>query len=226
MPSIALEDYLKAIYKVAELQPDGTAGTSAIADRLGVTRASVAAMLRKLDERGLVSHKPYRGVRLTPQGEGIAVEMIRRHRVIEAFLVQMLDMPLEDVDAEAEVLEHAFSADLVDRLWHKLGRPAHDPHGAPIPAPNELPSDERALLPLPDLPCGRVAMVARLAAENVDQLRQLARHGLKPGVLVHRESDARPDRVGCRIDGAGRIALERALAQAVRVQDPGGLPGQ
>ncbi|MFP4273067.1 MAG: metal-dependent transcriptional regulator [Halothiobacillaceae bacterium] len=222
MASVALEDYLKAIYKVAESQPDGTAGTSAIADRLRVTRASVAAMLRKLDERGLVTHRPYRGVRLTRQGQRIAVEMIRRHRVIEAFLVQMLDMPLEEVDAQAEVLEHAFSADLVDRLWHRLGCPAHDPHGAPIPAPNELPSDERTLLPLPDLPTGRVAMVARLAAENVDQLRYLARHGLKPGVLLHREEDGRPDRITLRIDGAGRLHLDRSMAQAVRVQDPGG----
>jgi len=219
MPSAALEDYLKAIYKLAEQSEAESVSTSAIADRLGVARASVTAMLKKLHERGLITHTPYYGASLTAQGRQIAIEMIRRHRVIEAFLVQMLEIPLDQVDAEAEVLEHAFSSALVDRLWHKLGCPRHDPHGAPIPAPNEMPSERRRLITLNQLVEGGVAIVARIAADDVEQLRTLIRLGIKPGVVIQRLVSSTPSKVLIRMDHA-RSSLDTELAQAVLLLDP------
>lgn len=188
MASTAYEDYLKAIFKLAEQTPKRKVSTSAIADRLSVARASVTAMLKRLHADGLIHYVPYQGAVLTDAGWTIAVDMIRRHRVIETFLVQDLGLSLAEVDAEAEILEHAFSSRLIDRLWDHLGRPEFDPHGAPIPRPDEAPVEHRQMIAVSNLAIDQAATVVRLAATSATDLQQLTQLGLLPGQLVRRRA--------------------------------------
>jgi DtxR family Mn-dependent transcriptional regulator len=224
MSSVALQDYLKIIYKLEEglLQDETRAvSTSAIAERLGVAPASVTAMLKKLDERGLIRHARYQGAMLTEAGREIAVEMIRRHRVIELFLVQMLGFRWDEVDVEAEVLEHAFSEKVVNRLWEVLGRPETDPHGSPIPPPNSGLHEPRELLPLNRAPVGMTLCIARLQERSPDELRYLARLGLVPGASVI-VREAAPFDGPLLINVAdGLHALDGGLSSAILVEaDP------
>jgi len=136
----AIEDYAKAIYMLSQ-QREGPVLTGELAERLGVTPATATAMLKRLDEMGLVEHTLYKGVVLTPTGERVALEVIRHHRLIEAYLSEALGMPDDQVHAEAEVLEHYISEDLELLIAAKLGEPSHDPHGTPIPGPDLEPPD-------------------------------------------------------------------------------------
>ena len=129
----AVEDYAKAIFSL-ESRSEEPVSTNALAERLGVTAGSVSAMLRRLDEMGLTTHVPYRGVRLTPDGRRVALEVIRHHRLLESFLAQALGMPWDRIHDEAEVLEHVISEDLEALIAAKLGNPTVDPHGDPIPS--------------------------------------------------------------------------------------------
>jgi DtxR family transcriptional regulator, Mn-dependent transcriptional regulator len=136
-PSQAIEDYAKAVYALAADRPaDALVPTGEVAARLGVTPATATSMLQKLAEIGLAEYVPYKGVSLTPAGERVALEVIRHHRLIEAFLAEALGMPRDRVHAEAEVLEHYISEDLEALIAAKLGEPSHDPHGNPIPGPD------------------------------------------------------------------------------------------
>jgi DtxR family Mn-dependent transcriptional regulator len=136
--SQAIEDYCKAVYALG-VDREGRVSTGEVAARLGVTPATATAMLQKLAELGLAGYVPYKGVSLTPAGEKVALEVIRHHRLIEAYLADALGMPRDQVHAEAEVLEHYISEDLEALMAAKLGEPSHDPHGTPIPGPDLLP---------------------------------------------------------------------------------------
>jgi DtxR family Mn-dependent transcriptional regulator len=136
--SAAIEDYAKAIYALAA-ERDGPVLTGEVAERLGVAPATATSMLQKLDRLGLVEYIPYKGVSLTPAGEKVALEVIRHHRLIEAYLSEALGMPSDRVHEEAEVLEHYISEELELLIAAKLGEPSHDPHGTPIPGPDLLP---------------------------------------------------------------------------------------
>jgi DtxR family Mn-dependent transcriptional regulator len=141
-PSEAIEDYAKAIYALSR-ERAGPVLNGEVAARLGVAPATATSMLQKLDGLGLVEYLPYRGVTLTPAGEKVALEVIRHHRLIEAYLSEALGMPDDMVHAEAEVLEHHISEQLEDLIAAKLGEPSHDPHGTPIPGPDlSLPVEE------------------------------------------------------------------------------------
>src|SRR5919109_1965118 len=129
----AAENYAKAIYALQGKGGGEPVGTNLLAERLGVTAGSVSAMLRKLADEGLVEHVPYRGVTLTPDGERLALEVLRHHRLLELYLAEHLDVPWDRVHDEAEVLEHALSEELEELIARKLGNPTHDPHGDPIP---------------------------------------------------------------------------------------------
>ena len=133
MPSESMENYLTAILRLEEAGE--AASTSLLADRLQVARPSVTGMIKRLGEDGFVDHEPYRGVRLTPRGRRHARAVIRRHRLVESFLVGTLGMDPAAVHAEAHRLEHALSDEVVDRLDAWLGHPRRDPHGQPIPGP-------------------------------------------------------------------------------------------
>jgi DtxR family Mn-dependent transcriptional regulator len=133
--SQAIEDYAKAVY-VLSADREGLVPTGEVAARLGITPATATSMLQKLAELGLAEYVPYKGVALTAAGEKVALEVIRHHRLIEAFLAEALGMPRDQVHAEAEVLEHYISEDLEALIAAKLGEPSHDPHGTPIPGPD------------------------------------------------------------------------------------------
>ena len=134
----AIEDYAKAIYALSRKRP-GPVTNGELAERLGVTPATATSMLKRLADLGLVDYLPYKGVTLTPAGEKVALEVIRHHRLIEAYLSEALGMPEDRVHEEAEVLEHYISEDLELLIAAKLGEPSHDPHGTPIPGPDLLP---------------------------------------------------------------------------------------
>jgi DtxR family transcriptional regulator, Mn-dependent transcriptional regulator len=136
--SQAIEDYAKAIYAISQ-QRDGIVLNGEVAARLEVTPATATAMLKRLDSLGLAEYRPYKGVVLTPAGEKVALEVIRHHRLIEAYLSEALGMPLDRVHEEAEVLEHYISEDLEALIAAKLGEPSHDPHGSAIPGPDLVP---------------------------------------------------------------------------------------
>ena len=134
----AIEDYAKAIYAIAA-EREGPVLNGELAQRLGVTPATATSMLKRLDALGLAEYIPYKGVSLTPAGEKVALEVIRHHRLIEAYLSEALGMADDRVHEEAEVLEHYISEELEALIAAKLGEPRHDPHGTPIPGPDLLP---------------------------------------------------------------------------------------
>jgi DtxR family transcriptional regulator, Mn-dependent transcriptional regulator len=174
-----VEDYLKAIYDL-ERGADAAA-TNDIAHRLEIAPASVTGMVRRLADQGLLTYERYRGVRLTDAGRRAALRTIRRHRVIEAYLVKALGFSWDRVHEEAERLEHAASDELVDRMATAIGEPVTDPHGAPIPT-REGTIDERRHPSLADLAVGARARVVRVGDENAEMLRYLAHLGIRPGV--------------------------------------------
>jgi len=172
----AVEDYLKAIF---DLSRGGPVATSALAERLGVTPASVTGMAKKLAGMNLVTHEPYRGVALTEAGERIALEVIRHHRLIETYLHEALGVPWDRVHAEAERIEHVLSEDLEARMDAALGHPTVDPHGAPIPS-LALEVVERDVTPLAELEVGTRGIVAEVSDHSADLLRYVGQLGLYP----------------------------------------------
>ncbi len=138
--SQAIEDYAKAVWAIShEPGREGLVANGEVASRLGVTPATATSMLQKLADLGLCDYLPYKGVSLTPAGEKLALEVVRHHRLIEAYLAEALGMPEDRVHEEAEVLEHYISEELEALIAAKLGEPSHDPHGNPIPGPDLLP---------------------------------------------------------------------------------------
>jgi DtxR family Mn-dependent transcriptional regulator len=175
----AVEDYAKAIFSL-ESRDDQPVSTNALAERLGITPGSVSAMLKRLDELGLITHLPYRGVRLTADGRRIALEVIRHHRLLESYLAEALGMPWDRVHDEAEVLEHVLSEDLEALIAAKLGHPTHDPHGDPIPSA-ELELEERATERMETLRPGDEGRFVRVSDSDPEMLRYLADRGISPG---------------------------------------------
>lgn len=215
MVSPAVEDYLKAIYNLSQ---DGQpVSTSAIAERLGVAAGSVTGMLKRLAEQGLVEHTRYYGASLTEAGNETAVRTIRRHRILELFLVQVLGYTWDRVHEEAERLEHVASEEMIDRMATVLGEPAEDPHGAPIPVAGEQ-FMETEFPALAELDAGRLAVLRRVPDEDPAALRYLARMNLVPGVEVEvLEHAPFNGPITVRV-GRERRVLGRELSHAIRVQ--------
>jgi DtxR family transcriptional regulator, Mn-dependent transcriptional regulator len=190
MATRAVEDYLKAIYK---LQRDGSpATTNAIAEILGLRAASVTAMVQQISKNGMAEYTPYRGAVLTEKGLTEALRVIRRHRLIELYLHQQLAVPWDQVHDEAERLEHAISPYLEERIDASLGYPKFDPHGAPIPtSTGALP--ERDLVSLFELPLNTSSTVRHIPDDDSNLLRVAANLGLMPDVTVtvigHNDND-------------------------------------
>jgi DtxR family Mn-dependent transcriptional regulator len=185
MRSQSEEDYLKAIYEQQVERGDAWVGTSTLAQRLGVSPASVTEMLKKLagPERGLLEYERYHGVRLSPSGERAALEVVRHHRLIESFLAQALGYSWDEVHAEAHQLEHVISEEMEERMAAYLRHPPRDPHGSPIPQRDgavELTRD----VPLTALQPGARARVSRVLDDDPDLLRYLSELGLVLGVEV------------------------------------------
>jgi DtxR family transcriptional regulator, Mn-dependent transcriptional regulator len=176
-----VEDYLKAIY---DLERVGSAATTNdIALRLDISPASVSGMVRRLADQGLITHEPYRGVRLTAGGKSAALRTLRRHRILECYLTEVLGYPWDRVHDEAEQLEHAASEELIERMAKALGDPLHDPHGAPIPSRDGI-VEEFALRSLAEVAQGDRVRVRRVQDEDAERLRYLAELGIRPGALL------------------------------------------
>jgi DtxR family transcriptional regulator, Mn-dependent transcriptional regulator len=214
--SQAVEDYSKAIFSLQSRSAEPVS-TNALAERLGITPGSVSAMLKKLDELGLITHVPYRGVRLTADGRRLALEVMRHHRLLESFLAEALGMPWDRVHAEAEVLEHVLSEDLEQLIAAKLGNPTVDPHGDPIPnAALEL--EERSTLSLESLRVGDGGVFVRVSDSDPEMLRYLAGRGISPGdrlVVRERQPFGGPLFV---VFGDSEYAIGGQLAGAMRVE--------
>lgn len=178
--SEALEDYAKAIYSLHRQGEGDAVSTSALAERLSVSPGAVTAMLKKLAEGGLASYEPYRGVTLTEAGERVALEVIRHHRLLEAYLAEALGMPWDQVHAEAEVLEHYISEELEALIASALGHPSTDPHGDPIPSEALVIADDHSL-PLDGLEPGQSAVFVRVSDSDPGMLRYLGERGIAPG---------------------------------------------
>jgi len=190
------EDYLKAIY---ELEQDGAAAaTNDIAGRLGIAPASVSGMVQRMARLGLVRAARYKGARLTAAGRSAALQLIRRHRIIESYLVERLGFGWDDVHDEAERLEHAASDELIARMAEAIGNPTADPHGAPIPTVSgEV--DETRLESIDDLTAGRTVTVVRMSDRDPEFLRYLDAMGIRPGARV---------RLAARAPFGGPLTLE------------------
>ena len=212
--SVAIQDYLKEIYK---LQASGErATTTAIARRMGVAPSSATSMLKKLAVLGLAEHAPYRGVELSEAGTKIALEVIRHHRLLEQYLAETLGLGIDAVHAEADRLEHVISEELEARMDEQLGFPTHDPHGDPIPDAG-LNVDRTRLRSLEALVPGEQATVRRIPDGDADLLRYLADLTLLPGRRVTmRRSEPFGGPLTVDVDGSEH-AISRELAGQIGV---------
>jgi DtxR family transcriptional regulator, Mn-dependent transcriptional regulator len=213
-----VEDYLKAIYDLERVGE--AASTNDIALRLEISPASVSGMVRRLADQGLITHEPYRGVRLTAGGRQAALRTLRRHRILECYLTEVLGYPWDGVHAEAEQLEHAASEELIERMAKALGDPVHDPHGAPIPTRDGR-VEEFTLRSLAEAGQGDRVRVRGVQDESAERLRYLAELGIRPGALL-RIVDKAPFQGPITLwvddaDGGASRAIGVALAEQVYV---------
>jgi DtxR family Mn-dependent transcriptional regulator len=214
----SVEDYLKAIYRLSP--PGRAASTSEIAQRLELSPASVSGMVKRLSEHGLLEHVPYKGVQLTADGRRAALRMLRRHRLIEAYLVAFLGYTWDTVHDEAERLEHAVSDTLVERMAAVLGNPTVDPHGDPIPT-SDGEIFEPASVPLSQVPTGARVEVRQVEESQPDRLRYIASVGLRPGVHLT-VVDRQPFHGPITIEVAGEThVIGNELGQVVRCGSDG-----
>ncbi len=211
----SVEDYLKAIYNLSTT--NHPASTSEIAHLLDVSAASVSGMIKRLSDQGLLQHVPYKGVELMAEGRRAALRVVRRHRLIEAYLVAFLNYSWDTVHEEAERLEHAVSETLIERIAAALGHPSVDPHGDPIPE-SDGSIHEVSYTPLSDLSTGETAEIRRVAEGAPERLRYLASLGLRPGVMV-RVVDCQPFGGPVTIlVGDAHLPISRELAHVLLCQ--------
>jgi DtxR family Mn-dependent transcriptional regulator len=220
LPSSTVENYLKAIYQGQATLPDGgrLVPMGSVASALGVTPGTATTMVKALAEAGLVEYEPYSGVRLTAAGQKLAGLVLRRHRLVELFLVQVMGMSWAEVHEEAEQLEHVVSERLIERIDQMLGRPTHDPHGDPIPSPDGAIA-ARHLDNLLTCPLGTPLKVIRIADQDPAFLHFVELHGLKPGESIEVEArDAAADAVLLRSKDRGAITIGARAASKLLVE--------
>ena len=215
MASETVENYLKAIRSLSEESPTGEATVTRIAALVGVTAGTATTMVKKLAVAKLVKAERYGGVTLTAKGTKAALDVLRRHRLIETFLVQTLKFDWSEVHEEAERLEHALSPRLLDRLDEFLGRPVLDPHGDPIPdAMGKVPGS--IALPLASYQPGDSARIVRIADQDAAFLRFIAESKLKPGTSVKVCGvNAQADSIQVQPSGGAMVTLSLSAAKKV-----------
>lgn len=213
--SPVMQEYLGEIYRL-ERTPEGVT-TSALAERLEVSPSAVARMLRRLDEAGALTHIPYQGVKLSPQGEREALRSIRRHRLVEVFLVKVMGFGWDEVHEEAHRLQLTISEAFEDRMDAVSGYPTHCPHGDPIPTKDGRLAEVHDQ-PLLDAPIGASAVIRRVKSDDGEKLRYLAQLGLVPGApiqLVNRAPFNGPLRLRL---GNDEHVIGAELARTLRVE--------
>jgi DtxR family Mn-dependent transcriptional regulator len=219
LPSSTVENYLKAIYQAQAVQPrsDALVPMGQVAAALGVVPGTATTMVKALADSGLVAYEPYAGVRLTPAGEKLAALVLRRHRLIELFLVEIMGMSWAEVHEEAELLEHAVSDRLIERIDEMLGRPAADPHGDPIPRQDG--SVPRPTHPsLLNCPLDTPVVISRVIDQDAGFLRFVEESDLKPGQCIEVEArNEAADSVLVRHKGGRRLTLGARAASKLLV---------
>ncbi|BDZ55072.1 metal-dependent transcriptional regulator [Agromyces marinus] len=211
--SPAVEDYLKTVYAHTEWQPEAIT-PSALAAALGVAPSSVTEMVKKMAAQGLVQHVPYGAVRLTDDGRSRALAVVRRHRLIETWLVREMGYAWDEVHDEAEILEHALSDRLLEAIDHRLGRPDRDPHGDAIPRADGSIATEPAVR-LDEASAGHAGRVIRISDRDPAVLRDLDAAGVGPGSEV-RVTDAAGSSIRVTVAGSAR-AITRDAASGIWV---------
>ena len=220
LPSSTVENYLKAIYQGQLTLPAGTrlVPMGQVAAAVGVTPGTATTMVKALAESGLAEYEPYSGVRLSAAGEKLAALVLRRHRLVELFLVQVMGMSWAEVHEEAEQLEHVVSERLIQRIDDMLGNPTRDPHGDPIPNPDGAISS-RHLESLLTCPTGTALKITRVADQDPSFLRFVEGNDLKPGQTIQVESrDTAADSVILRAKDQRPITIGARAASKLLVE--------
>ncbi|WP_435364216.1 metal-dependent transcriptional regulator [Haloarchaeobius sp. DYHT-AS-18] len=213
-----MEDYLRHIYAL-ERASEGRVSNSTLADRLGVSQPTVTSMFDTLAERGLIDREPYRPIVLTPAGEQAALEVVRKHRLVETLLTDQFGFAISEVDAEADALEHHISDRLCREIDRKLGHPAFDPHGDPIPdAELAVRADTDAVALVEVAESSRVE-VTRITTQDEETLSYLVAAGIEPAARLTVEEVAPFGMVTVSVDGdSGRESLPESLATHILVR--------
>jgi DtxR family Mn-dependent transcriptional regulator len=222
MPSLTVENYLKAILQLAGAANSDWVSTGQLATTLSVSPGTVTSMLKTLAESGLASYKPYEGVSLTKAGRNLALRVLRRHRLLELFLVKTLDLTWDQVHAEAENMEHSVSDMLIERIDEFLGRPETDPHGDPIPSADGLMrGSATAAIPLSSCPASSRVRIVRVLNQQPEFLRYVTETGLEPGATATVEQNSAEGglisaKVGRKVVSLGHRAAEQLLVETIR----------
>lgn len=214
--SQVIEDYVKAIYKLQSAEE--TVSTMSLSRKVGASPAATTKMIKQLAELKLINHTPYYGVRLTPAGEKVALEIIRHHRLLELYLHQALGYGWDEVDAEAEKLEHHISEEFEDRIDRLLDFPRHDPHGDPIPTRDGTIAPQRGW-PLSESQPEDTVIIMRVRDSDPEALRYLARIGMILGAKVEIKEKEPVGGVLTLEVGGVRHSVGRELAGHVFVED-------
>jgi len=218
MLSAKMEDYLKAVYDL-QRETNEPVSTSSIAETLGVTAPTATSMMETLEERGLVDRKKYEGVRLTREGETVAIEIIRHHRLLETYLAEQLGYDWTEVHDEAEQLEHHISEEFERRVADLLGDPEVDPHGDPIPGETLDPVDEHRGATLSEHEEGQEVVVERVRDRDPEELAYLQEAGITPGTRLVIEEVAPIGMVTVGLSSGETVSLPDSVAGAIRVSD-------
>ncbi len=221
MASSTVENYLKTIYALQQKSDQGLVPMGQLAEAMQVVPGTATSMIKTLAESNLVDYTPRTGVRLTQGGQTLALHVLRRHRLVESFLVKVLKLDWSEVHAEAEVLEHAISDKVLEKIDEFLGNPQADPHGDPIPPANGafVPAnhDNLTLCRLGEPMC-----IARIMDQDPDFLRFAEKHGLTPGVeLTVEQRDAAADSITVKPVSSDPITIGTAAARKILVKPKG-----
>jgi len=214
MLSDVMEDYLKSIHHLTDGE---RVSTSEIAEYLGVSPSTVTSMLAKLEDRGLADYEKYEGVVLTEEGETVALEVLRHHRLIESYLAEHLDYDWSEVHDEADRLEHHISEEFERRIAASLDDPDVDPHGDPIPGADLAPIEEAGTSRLADHGAGDTVIVERVRDRDGEELEYLSAAGITPGTRLEIEEVAPFGMVTVRLEG-GTQSLPERIATSIRVR--------
>lgn len=218
MPSITVENYLKQLYLEQQNAPQDLVAMGKLATAMGVVPGTATSMVKALADSGLVSYEPRFGAKLTKGGEQLALHVLRRHRLVELFLVKVLGLDWSEVHDEAEELEHAISEKVLDKIDKLLGHPSVDPHGDPIPSAKGKVAAE-PLAALPDVKAGSKVRIARVVDQDPRFLQFLDRAGLKPGVtLTVNGRDEQADAISLKVDSRSPLTLGTSAAVKILVE--------
>jgi DtxR family Mn-dependent transcriptional regulator len=221
MATSTVENYLKAVYAEQLVDPDSVVPMGRLAAVMNVVPGTATAMVKALADSGLVAYEPRAGVRLTRSGEQLALHVLRRHRLLELFLVKVLGLDWSAVHDEADRLEHAVSDLVLEKMDLLLGHPTADPHGDPIPSAKGQLHEERRRS-LADCPVDAPQRVARVLDQDPSFLKFVDRHGLAPGAgVVVRSQDPAAEAVRVRVDGGTELSLGLPAAAKILVESAG-----